>query len=320
MAIGYVAPLGASYERMKAALFRPFSLPKWIYFGFAAWIAGWGAGDSLSSWAGRGIVRDDPAFGWAELQEGWLALWAEAWWRTLVYGTVLLIVILAIVILWVRSRGTFVLLESVAKDRLAIVEPWSRFRREGNSLFLWQLALTGIGLAVLTAVGVAIWRLVLGDGIPDSAADVGWLALVVIVLFFWLPVAFLATLVLHFLHHFVAPIMYRDRLRTNEAWRRFLRLFKENPGSFVLYALWVLLLRIATGIGVVFAVCLTCCVLGCFLAIPFVGTVLYLPVSYTLRALGPAFLEQFPGEPAILSPLFVTPRFAAPPGNPLTTP
>ena len=41
-----------------------------------------------------------------------------------------------------------------------------------------------------------------------------------------------------FLTQFVVPIMYRHRLSATEAWRRFLPVFREHPGGFVLFGLF----------------------------------------------------------------------------------
>jgi len=50
---------------------------------------------------------------------------------------------------------------------------------------------------------------------------------------------------------------------------------------------------ISRGMLVVIVVLVTCCIAGCFLAIPYVGTVLLLPVLVFQRAYSLHFLAQF---------------------------
>jgi hypothetical protein len=322
MQIRFLAPLRAAYARMRSALFRPFSFERWMYFGFACWVAGWGAGSSFASYPLRNRIDTHDLPGtWQRFTDLWADAWSDPVSRGLLYLLAFLLVVLFVVSIWVQSRGEFVFLETTARDRLAFWAPWREYSREGNSMFVWRLVLQSLGLVSALAIGFAVWRLALGGRIPESLHDVAWHALIAIVVFLWLPVTLLLLFVLLLLRHFVAPIMYRDRVGTNEAWRRFLALFRAQPGDFVLYALFVLGLLILTTIGLTIATCLTCCVLGCILAIPFVGTVLYLPVSYTFRALGPEFLAQFPSEPPVLSPLVpapppLTPQAPLPPAPP----
>jgi len=61
MQIAYFEPLGRAWNRMKAALFKPFDLQKWFYFGFSAFLAGlaaWHNGSVTSRWSDRGSFRE----------------------------------------------------------------------------------------------------------------------------------------------------------------------------------------------------------------------------------------------------------------------
>jgi predicted PurR-regulated permease PerM len=87
--------------------------------------------------------------------------------------------------------------------------------------------------------------------------------------------------------------MYRDRSTTSQAWRTFLPILRERLGAFVVYGLFLVVVYIGLLIALIPAIILTCCVLGCLLLIPFIGAVVWLPVSYSIRAFGPEFLAQF---------------------------
>ena len=59
MQIGYIEPFSRAWDRMKIALFNPFSLNKWFVIGFNAFLAGLldgyhgGSGSSGSHHRGR---------------------------------------------------------------------------------------------------------------------------------------------------------------------------------------------------------------------------------------------------------------------------
>ena len=78
-----------------------------------------------------------------------------------------------------------------------------------------------------------------------------------------------------------------------KAWGVFLPLLASHVLPFAGYALLLLVVYLAFAIGVVLVGCLTCCIGFLILAIPYIGTVVLLPVYYTLRAFSIEFLEQF---------------------------
>ena len=96
-----------------------------------------------------------------------------------------------------------------------------------------------------------------------------------------------------FLNNFVIPIMYKNSCLVLEGWRRFLQLFRENAGSFLLYGLFLFLLHMVVIIFVVIAGIFTCCIGFILLIIPYINAVILLPISYTFRAYSVEFLEQF---------------------------
>ena len=99
-----------------------------------------------------------------------------------------------------------------------------------------------------------------------------------------------------FLDYFVIPIMYKNRITTNQAWRGFLPLFSKHWGYFLLFGLFILVLYILSAIFVITVGLLSCCIGILLLIIPYIGSVVTLPISYTFTALGPEFLVQFGSE------------------------
>ena len=203
-----------------------------------------------------------------------------------------LVLIAVLVLQWVSCRGKFIFLDGVVSGRAAIVEPWKRFARPGNSLFAWTIlfwitACLAFILAVLPFLPSlrSVWeeREFNWGLIPTFA---GLIAILV-------PLALVAGYILLFLSHFVVPIMYRHGLTATAAWSRFLALLREHVGSFLIYGVLVFLFHVAI-FGLVFLVGFsTCCVGFLLFATPYIGEVVLLPVLAWVRALGPEFLAQF---------------------------
>jgi len=105
-----------------------------------------------------------------------------------------------------------------------------------------------------------------------------------------------ATLVNFWTDQFVVPIMYKRGLTILDGWRTFLPLLQKEIAALFLYALFYLALAVGVGLAVLTAGLVTCCVGWLVLAIPYIGTVIMLPVYVTGRVLGPEYLGQFGGE------------------------
>lgn len=283
MRIGYITPLERAWDRIGTVLLRPFDPVKWLVIGFAAWLAGL-AGNFGAAFGWNG---DDAGLAdLGRLGDGgdWLA-WAWA----IPLAVVVLMVVLAIVVLlfWLSSRAKFIFLDNVVRDEAAVAAPWTRYRRLGDSLFLWRLAFAAVTLvamlaAVLVLLGPAV--LLAADDALHGLSFVGIFLGAGILLLLGLAAGF----VLLLLDSFVVPIMYRFDLTATEAWRAFLPWFKARPGAFVLYAL----LLVAIAIPVMLAYSIVCVLTCCLAALPYVGTVVLLPVWVGYRAFSVEFLAQ----------------------------
>jgi hypothetical protein len=147
MNVSYVDPLRLSVARMTRMLFRPARAGFWFTLGFAAFLS-----EYLSWGLGRGRMgdraRDDRASD--ALPSDVLGTIVEFLRNPIVTTVVIGIAICALaawlLIMWISSRGRFIFLDNVARERVAIVEPWRRYKRIGNSLFVWRLAFNAIVL------------------------------------------------------------------------------------------------------------------------------------------------------------------------------
>jgi hypothetical protein len=278
---------------MVLILFRPFDIAKWFALGFSAWLATLGQG-GCGSGGGGNIPGDTGGGEMAEAAEE-IGAFVRAYLPIIL--TVLVIVVLigaviGLVLLWINSRGQFMLLSNVARNRSDIKAPWRAYQREGDSLFLWRL--------VFSLVCLLLALLILGAGVLMALPAISSrsfgpsvvLAIVVTVLLF-ICYGIVVGSVTVLLQDFVVPIMYVQRLRTTAAWRVFMGLFGPNFWRFVLYLLVRLGLDLAAGVVILLVVLCTCCCAGIVLAIPYLGAVLLLPYTVFFRALGVEYLRQY---------------------------
>ena len=117
---------------------------------------------------------------------------------------------------------------------------------------------------------------------------------------------------------FMAPVMYRQRCPAPDAARQVLRLIFANPVPFFLFCLFGIVLILAMLVIGCVVTCVTCCI-G---ALPYLGTVILLPVFVTLHSFSLLFLRQF-GPEYDMWASFMPPEFSlvllplpAPPESP----
>ncbi len=307
MQISYSAPLNQAWRRMTGLLFRPLDLGRWFVLGFTAFLAGLVEGGGAGTWSWRWQEHIDldsrlEPLRWPGAVENALRdLLVDTTLVVVVAGLALLGLALALAASWVGSRGQFMFLDNLVHGRTEVAAPWTRFRAEGDSLFLWQVV---YGLVVLVLLGgLAVGTLAV-LGLLAAADASGALLLTVFVAMG--TTAFVVVIVLiyvdFFLLRLVVPIMYRRRIGCTAAWAVFGQEFRRRPGSFVLYGLLHLGIGITATVVILAAGLLTCCIGLVVLAIPYVGTVLTLPLPVFARCLDLAWLGQFGPEFALPGP------------------
>lgn len=291
MRIAYIEPFRRAWERMKLALFKPFDLHKWFVVGFNAFLAG------LADWhnaSGSGRSRDrfdfreflnlpNRAWGWMTDHPGWFI--------AIIFLTMVVIAI-GIVLLWLSSRGKFMFLDNVVHNREEIARPWKEYRREGDALFLWRLVFGLVCFVVFIAFAVFFFvagRQIYIAGFGRHVPVPFFIGMGLILLFMLIIIGFIAM----FLDSFVVPIMYKNRSAATQGWRHFLTLLGNHPLHFILYGVLMIGLYILFVASVIIIGIMTCCIGWAFLVIPYIGTVVTLPVWYTFRAFSLEFLAQF---------------------------
>jgi len=297
-AVEYVGAAKRAWNRMEIILFRPFDMGKWFALGFTAWLAtilqsSSGGGGPDFSYSGENTQHS------VEGLKGEVATFLDQYgiMILIIFGLVFLVMLaIAMVLAWVQARGHFMFLDNVIRNRALVKRPWKKFRRQGNTLFLWNIA---VGLIFLLALGfvAAIGVLSVYPYIKYGSKVFLAVSGVSLAGFLGLALIILGAYIGCFLKDFVTPLMRARDLTVLPAWKCFLELFKKMPGTFLLYGLFKTGLLILVNIAVAGVVIATCCMAGCLLAIPYIGTVIYLPVLVFHRSLGPEFLAQFAGQP-----------------------
>jgi hypothetical protein len=294
MDIRYFEPLSKGFDRMRRALFHPFDPRKWFVVGFTAFLAGLtdghggGGSGSGGKWRGRSDLESILYFP----QRAWEWLLDNPVWFTLIAIGIALLLTLAVILVYLSARGKFMFLDNVVYDRAQIVKPWHEYKAEGNSLFLWTLCfgLIAVTIIILYVIGCYFIFLDLYEGYARDSALIAsgiWMVLGFVVLF--LLTSYIGLL----LSDFVVPIMYRYRISTVKAWQRFLPLFSSHFLNFLGYGFLILFLIIPIALGIIIAGFLTCCIGFILLMVPYINSVVLLPISYTFRAFSVEFLEQF---------------------------
>lgn len=305
MIIQYREPLEKGFYRMKKALFQPFQLTKWISVGFTAFLAGLTECSSSSGGgpSSQGKIPDignfDPAefFSFPELARDWLI--EHPLWFGLIIFALIVIFLLATVITWISSRGKFMFLYNVVNNSDAVIKPWHDFRKHGNSLFWWQLIYGAIVLVIIILLAIYGFGLTKNfyDGIAPEFSKISFIIAYGFTIFGLISVFGYISL---FLNDFIVPIIYKHNCSAIHAWSLYFMLLVRYPGSFILYGLLMLAMGIAIVLAIVIMAAATCCVGLTLLIVPFVGSVFYLPVSYTFRAFSIEFLAQYGDEYDVL--------------------
>ena len=276
-------PFGEAYELTKKILFQPFDLKKWCVIGFAAFLAHLGGGSNFHyNYDQRSGWHD-----WSGFRELGAAIHQIPHWIAVLAVALLIILFLVITVVfaWLRARGRFMFIDCIVKNRGAIAEPWREFGSQANSYFLFSV-LVGCGLLIVGALLALPFLLPIVRGVTFLhlhdvyliSMIVLWAMVLVLVLFAWVLISQLMVIV-----------MYCRRCRAGKAFGIALSLIAAYPGEIALYCLfWIVL-----GLGAVLFSCTAICATCCIAIIPYVGTVILLPLFVCLRGFSLLFLRQF---------------------------
>jgi hypothetical protein len=279
-------PFGAAFEVMKRILFQPFDFAKWCVIGFAAFLSGsWGSNFRFNfprngNWNFRSTSYHNMPT--SDSLPSWLLPFIIA---LVVFGLILMFVVM-----WVVSRGRFIFTDCVVKNRAAIVAPWREYRREGNSFFLFSLA---VGFLAMVMAAALVLLIVVPLGLFSGVKGTAGLGATAVFAFVFIGLVWLAFAIFFaVVSQFMVPVMYHRRCLAREAFFDVSKLVLARPGPFVLFVLFGIVLVMALVFASTIVSCLTCCIAG----LPYVSSVVLLPAFVWLLAFKLLFLRQFGPE------------------------
>ena len=302
MNITYFDALSRGWGHMKKALFQPFDLWKWFVIGFTAFLAalldrpggGGGGGRKWDHHPDFDDIADFPSVAW-----DWL-MSHPVWAGLILFGTLFIIAVI-VVFTWLSSRGKFMFLHNVVHHKAEVTKPWNEYRRQGDSLFLWRLVYGIIDFAAVALIIVFFFGLITRmfyHDITGAQKVYTIMGMVLLFLTFFIITSYISL----FLNDFVVPIMFKYKLSATKGWGRFLPLMSRYFGYFLLYGIIIFFMIIFVICCVILFGLMTCCIGFLFLIIPYIGSVVFLPISYTFRAFSVEFLGQFGPEFKIFLP------------------
>src|SRR5205814_9979244 len=178
-------PFGEAFDLTNKILFQPFDLKKWLVIGFAAFLSGHLAGVGFnfpSPFGNFQTHRTTPEV---------ISPHFEQWKPWLVVAVVVLALFffaLVIALTWLKALGNFIITDCVVRNQAAIVEPWREYRKEGNSYFLFLLA---VMFAVLLSAGLMLASVIGLGWLKQGAGETGWITSIGLLVFlglFWVSV------------------------------------------------------------------------------------------------------------------------------------
>jgi hypothetical protein len=200
----------------------------------------------------------------------------------------LLVIGLAILVVWFSSRAKLMFVESVIWDRVDVAGQWARAAELGMSLSKFRLVL-GFGgwvlfLCALAGAVVAALPDFKSGEFFGTRALIGYFILGASALFVGFPLAVVAAL----LDDFVVPLMVVRNVRVRQAWAICrAEVLAGNIGGIMLFYV----LRVGLVFAIAIAAMVISCVTCCLTAIPYVGTVIMLPIFVFSRAYPLYYLE-----------------------------
>jgi hypothetical protein len=300
--ISVIDPVTPAIDRVKLILFRPFDLGKWFVIGFCAWLAylgGGGGGGGGGSGGPRYNVPPERREVIEQIRQGIETarhyISDNLFWIVPVTVTVVVLVILiGLLVAWLNSRGKFMFLHCVATNKAQVVLPWHKFRRQGNSLFLFRIVLGIIGfvIVIVPVIGIIVLAIMMkSDATPVVVSVIGFIILGFIIF----ALSILLFLVKKFTFDFVVPIMFLRMVSCTAGWREFMAVLSANKLRFTLYLLFQIVIKLVIGVMISIGFCIGCCFCcaSCLLLVPYIGTVILLPVLVFTRAYSLYYLQQY---------------------------
>ncbi|MCX7918733.1 MAG: hypothetical protein N3A72_03800 [bacterium] len=231
----------------------PVSFRKWLKLAFVAWLAGeafvgGGGGGFNIPTGGPPDQPYSPSLTplWEYLREHIVVI-------IILVGIMLgLIITLSVIFAILRAIFTFIFIDALAKNQVAIGPGFARFQSLGWRLFFFRLI---VGLIifflVILAIALPVIILIASVGGLDALKDSGFIPIVITVLgiiILLLPIILIGVLVHTFTNNFVVPTMYVQNIGILPAWKRYWKTLQSHAWDTVRFLLMKFVLGIGGGI------------------------------------------------------------------------
>jgi hypothetical protein len=280
--------LKGGFKRMTKILFKPFDFTKWLILGFASFLASLGRG-------GGGFHFNMPSGNWGEdgsKEIDAFGQWFMAHLAAVIFVAVgLMIVGFAIFLIfnWLSSRGKFIFLSGIANNKAEISAPWVKYGHLGDRLFIFRL-IFGLIIFFIILIFLLLGVFMLYPHFKAESFGLSFFVKIIFAAFFMVIIVLAVSVIKLILMDFVAPLMLKKDIKVLEGFSVFYNeLLKGNFVSFLLFYLVKIGLSIAAGFLVLVATCLTCCIA----AIPYISSVVFLPIAAFLESFTLSFLAEF---------------------------
>ncbi len=304
--VSVIDPVTPAIDRVKLILFRPFDLRKWFVIGFCAWLAylgsgGGGGGGGGGSGPPYNVPHEQHGAG-EQIKQGietakYYVSNNLYWIIPVAVTVVVLIILIGLLVAWLNSRGRFMFLHCVATNKAQVAVPWHEFRQQGNSLFLFRIVLGIISFVVVVVpiIGIVALVIMMVSGSAPGIISIPGIAILGLMIF---CLSILLFMVRKFTFDFVVPIMSLRMSSCTACWREFMTILSANKLRFALYLLFQIVIKIVIGamIGIGFCIGICLCCASCLLLIPYIGTVILLPLLVFTRAYSLYYIQQFGPE------------------------
>ena len=299
--------LSQAFRKMKMTLFSPFSLPLWFTLAFPAFLANLGSGGF-----GFNFMQTPSKEKISNVLTEHLLLIL-----LLLASLAVVAMILSVVLYWLSSRGRFIFLDMLVHgtDAERFGNRWRRFKTPANSFFQIKLVfyLSYIVCALIGILGLLPFLIPLLNSIAEkdvihlpylnySALPPDLQSLYLGVCLFLIAAGFLGILVLAILetifNDYGALLMYRKGISGWAALQSSLAAIREQPLRFVKYIWGLILIQILSALAILAFLIVTCCCIGyILLLIPYISTVVMMPIIYTRWQ----FILEYFGDSGLLN-------------------
>ena len=285
-----------AFSGMVERLFKPFDITRWCGIGFCAWLAYLGTqamynynASEKKTFALTAVKHEIDA-----ALDKWVSLPHHPTEITTIGIAIVVGLVFALWMCALRSRGDFMFVHRWYKPDASIRLCWQMSRTTGRELFVWRLYFFLISSLLFALNGFFAFTTVVK---PYMDANKMWnpalmkpvVLCVTVAVFLSIGVQIVA----HLTKAFAVPVMYWQGVTVQRAWLVVFALCNQYPLAVLAYLLCGMACGVLAVCAVIVAVLLTCCVGIVPLAVPYVGTVILLPIFLFFRGYALCFLSQW---------------------------